>query len=71
MSGVETTEHIRKLDDETKKDVTIVALTADAMDGVKEELISRGMNDYLSKPVIITELYHILRKWIPEDKIIN
>ena len=71
MSGVETTEHIRKLDDETKRDVTIVALTADAMDGVKEELISRGMNDYLSKPVIITELYRILRKWIPKDKIIN
>jgi len=69
MDGVETTIKIRNMDDERKRNVTVVALTADAMSGVKEELISRGMNDFLTKPIIVNSLNAILKKWIPSEKI--
>lgn len=68
MDGVETTQHIRALEDEKKRQVPIVALTADAMEGVKEELLSKGMSDFLSKPIIIKDLYQILRDWLPAEK---
>lgn len=69
LDGVETTEKIREIEDEHRRNIPIVALTADAMEGVKEELISKGMNDFLSKPIIIKDLYQVLEKWLPEDKI--
>jgi len=47
----------------------VIALTADAMKGVKEELISKGMSDFLTKPIVIGDLYKMLRKWLPEEKI--
>lgn len=71
MDGVETTEHIRELADETKRNIPIVALTADAMKGVKEELLSKGMSDFLTKPIIVNDLYKILQKWLPEEKIMQ
>ena len=71
MDGVETTEHIREFADETKKHIPIVALTADAMKGVKEELLSKGMSDFLTKPIIVNDLYKILRNWLPKEKIMQ
>ena len=71
MDGIETTEHIRQLANPQKANVPIVALTADAMEGVKEEMLSRGMNDFLVKPIIIKELYDVLRKWLPKEKIVS
>ena len=64
MDGVETTTAIRALPDAKKNSVTIVALTADAVSGVREELISKGMDDFLTKPIIVDDLYKILNKWV-------
>lgn len=64
MDGVETTARIRALPDEKKSSTPIVALTADAVTGVREQLISKGMDDFLSKPILMPELLKILRKWI-------
>lgn len=52
MDGVETTQHIREMG---KKDpyfavVPIIALTANAMKGVREEFLRSGFNDFLPKP---------------------
>lgn len=69
MDGVETTQRIRQMSDEKKRQIPIVALTADAMEGVREELLGKGMNDFLTKPLIINELYQVLRSWLPEEKI--
>ncbi len=68
MDGVETTEHIRNLTDDRFKIVPIVALTANAVGDVRSEFIRSGMNDFLSKPLIIKELERVLRQWIPTDK---
>ena len=62
MDGYEATEEIRK--DEGYKDLPIVAMTADAMTGVREQVLEAGMNDYVSKPFNPMELWQALVKWI-------
>ncbi len=68
MDGVETTEHIRNLSGDRFCVVPIVALTANAVGDVRSEFIRAGMNDFLSKPLIIKELERVLRQWLPTDK---
>ena len=53
--GIEATRLIRAMPS-PKCDIPIIALTADAMSGSKEEYIAAGMDDYLSKPVKPVEL---------------
>ncbi len=61
MDGYETTQAIR--DSETFYcNIPIIAVTADAMAGVKEKCIKSGMNDYVSKPVRAARLYTVLRE---------
>lgn len=62
MNGYETTAAIRKINP-TKK-IPIIALTAGIMMGEKEKCIESGMNDYISKPIIQSNLEQILRKWV-------
>jgi CheY-like chemotaxis protein len=52
MDGFEATRAIR--DPETrvlKKDIPIIALTANAMEGDRDRCIEAGMNDYIAKPI--------------------
>ncbi|MCL1876226.1 MAG: ATP-binding protein [Synergistaceae bacterium] len=67
MSGVETTIAIRELG----IDVPIIALTASAIMGAKEMMLDSGMNDFLTKPIIKSELKNILNKWIPANKLLK
>jgi len=70
MDGVEATALIREKGDEDPyyKNVPIIALTANAVSGVKEFFLKSGFNDYLSKPIDTTKLNVILEKWIPKEK---
>jgi CheY-like chemotaxis protein len=65
MDGYEATRRIR-LREEHKhlKPVWIIAMTAAAMQGDREECIAAGMDDYLSKPVRLTELQQALNKYL-------
>ncbi|MCK5523935.1 MAG: response regulator [Thiomargarita sp.] len=60
MDGYETTQFIR----ERHKKLPIIAMTACTMSGDKEKSIAAGMNDYISKPIDIDELFNTLEKWI-------
>lgn len=68
MDGVEATGHIRNLKSDYAKKVTIIALTANAINGVARTFLNAGMNDYISKPIRIEQLDELLRKWIPDNK---
>lgn len=62
MDGVEATRRIR-LEGQDRPRVPIIALTAHALKGVKEELLAAGMDDYVSKPVDRDELLGCLARW--------
>jgi CheY-like chemotaxis protein len=70
MDGVEATELIREkgYEDPYYENVPIIALTANAVSGVKETFLKSGFNDYLSKPIDTTKLNVILERWIPKEK---
>ena len=67
MSGVETAKFIRGMG----INVPIIALTASAVVGAKEMMLEAGMNDYLWKPIVKTELVHMLKKWLPAEKLLD
>jgi len=66
MDGIETTKRIRKMDGYAN--LPIVALTANAVSGIKEMFLANGFNDFLSKPVDMIKLNSILQKWLPKEK---
>ncbi|QJD96449.1 response regulator [Mucilaginibacter robiniae] len=63
MDGLEATAAIRQMD---VKQPVIIALTANAMAGDREECLEAGMDDYLGKPVRPAELLSVLKKWATE-----
>jgi CheY-like chemotaxis protein len=68
MDGVEATGHIRALgnNDPYYLELPIIALTANAMVGMKEMFLQNGFNDFMSKPIDTTVLNTILEKYIPK-----
>ena len=68
MDGIEAVERIRSLEGEKYKNLTIIALTANAVSGMREMFLEKGFSDYLTKPINTAELNEILEKWITQDK---
>ena len=69
MDGVEAAKRIRAMEGEYYQNLPIIALTADAVQGVKEEFLAAGMNDFVSKPISMKEIAKVMRNWIPKEKI--
>ena len=64
MDGVETVQVIRKLEGNPNQNIPIVALTADAISGVRDEMISAGMDDFLSKPIEMKAALRIFKTYL-------
>ena len=62
MDGLETTRHIRALE-QGKRRTPIIALTAHTITEQKSELLIAGMDDCISKPVNEAQLAHIINRW--------
>lgn len=65
MDGMDTTKEIRKLGGKYEN-LTIIALTANAIGGTKEMFLREGLQDYLAKPIEQKQLDDILNKWLTE-----
>ena len=57
MDGYAATQHIREV---LKSDIPIIAMTAHALAGEREKCLSRGMNEYISKPIKEDELFKLI-----------
>jgi signal transduction histidine kinase/CheY-like chemotaxis protein/HPt (histidine-containing phosphotransfer) domain-containing protein len=69
MPGMDGIEASRLIHDLPKgKEVPVIALTANAVSGMKEMFIQSGMNDFLAKPVDTAKLNQLLTKWLPREK---
>ena len=65
MDGIEATRAIRHPQSRVRNPkVTIVAMTANAMQGDREKCLQAGMDDYLSKPIERPALIAVLEKWL-------
>ena len=69
MDGKETLQHLKEMPDAPGAKAKVIVCTANALVGVKAELISAGFDDFLSKPVNGKELEEMLMKYIPAEKI--
>lgn len=67
MDGYETTKMIRSASN-GHKDVTIIAMTANAMQGAREKCLEVGMNDYITKPIKLDVLAQALVKWLSPSR---
>jgi len=61
MSGVET---LQKLKEINGFDIPVVALTANALTGMREKYLKDGFSDYLAKPIDKDELNRVIRKFL-------
>jgi CheY-like chemotaxis protein len=71
MDGIETTKLIREWEakqPDTYQQIPIIALTANAVSGMREKFLLHGFNDFIAKPIDISKLDKIMEKWIPPDK---
>ena len=66
LDGIEATALIRGM--EKGRGLPIVALTANAVSGMREMFLRQGLDDFLSKPIDPLSLDEVLRKWIPKEK---
>ena len=71
MDGVETFQKLREDTTGLNYATPVIALTANAIAGAKEEYKKLGFDDYLSKPMKGEELEEMIQTYLPEDKIIN
>jgi two-component system, sensor histidine kinase and response regulator len=65
MDGHEAAKVIRQREG-SKRHTPIIAMTANAMQGDRENALDAGMDDYVSKPVKPQELGAVLERWIPQ-----
>jgi two-component system sensor histidine kinase/response regulator len=63
LDGLAASREIRT--DARFRDLPIIAMTAHAMSGDREESLAAGMNDHLTKPIEPAALYDALLQWIP------
>ncbi len=61
-------ERERSESGEPERALPIVAMTADAMTGVRERVLESGMDDYVTKPIDPMDLFRTLVKWIRPGK---
>jgi len=65
MSGVETFKKLQKING---FDIPVIALTANAIAGMKENYLKIGFNDYISKPIDKKELERVLKMYLNAKK---
>jgi CheY-like chemotaxis protein len=69
MDGIETLHAMKKMKDNLSAGKPCIALTANAISGVKKMYLEEGFDDYISKPVNPAKLEELIKQYLPEDYI--
>ena len=67
MDGIEALGHIRAIDGHYQAS-PVIALTANALSGMREMYIQNGFSDFLAKPIEMPKLHSLLTQWIAPEK---
>ncbi len=67
MDGIETTALIRKHQDVRIRNIPVIALTANAISGTREMFLQNGFQEYISKPIALSAIEAVLKKFLPPD----
>jgi signal transduction histidine kinase/HPt (histidine-containing phosphotransfer) domain-containing protein/FixJ family two-component response regulator len=70
MDGVEATRAIRGMAEDHCRTMPVVALTANAVSGMREMFLENGFSDFLAKPVETAKLDAVLKRWLPPEKLL-
>ena len=66
MDGYEATKQVRHSESKVlNREIPIIAMTANSMEGDREKCLSVGMDDFLSKPINPTKVLEALKLWLP------
>ena len=68
MDGIEAAEIIRSDCGENGTAPAIIALTANAMEGMRQRFLDKGFQDFIAKPLDRKELGLLLTRWVPEER---
>lgn len=68
MDGVETLHKIRQKPGTYFQSLSIIAFTANAIGGAREMFLGEGFNDFIAKPIELSVLERMLRRYIPKQK---
>lgn len=68
MDGIEAAEIIRRDCGENGTAPIMIALTANAMEGMRERFLRCGFQDFIAKPLDRKELNQLLLRWVPEER---
>jgi signal transduction histidine kinase/HPt (histidine-containing phosphotransfer) domain-containing protein/ActR/RegA family two-component response regulator len=69
MDGLEAVAEIRRYGGGRFRDLPVIALTANAVAGMRKAFLDGGFNDFLSKPIDVYKLDEILKRWLPASKL--
>lgn len=69
MDGPETLKKMKEMEDNLSQATPVIALTANAMSGAREEYMRAGFKDYLSKPINSKKLEDMLFNYISPEKV--
>ncbi|MBT2292487.1 response regulator [Paenibacillus albidus] len=67
MDGLEATAQIRQEGSLNAADTVIIAMTANVMEGIQNRCIASGMDDYISKPLKMSSIKHIISRYSRPD----
>ena len=71
MDGVETLHHMRERVDDINQETPVIMLTANVVAGARENYLSEGFTDYITKPIRQAELKQMLLDYLPIHKILR
>lgn len=71
MDGVQTLKRMYDMKDNLSADAPVIVVAASASSDMKKFYLREGFTDYISKPIEMASLYQLVKKYLPEELVMN